>query len=593
MAAQALYRRYRSQTFDELIGQEHIVQTLHHALRDGRVAHAYLFTGPRGVGKTTVARLLAKALSCTAAAAQRPCGQCDACRAVADGRAVDVIEMDAASHTSVEDAREIIERVQFRPTLGSYKVHIIDEVHMLSTAAFNALLKTLEEPPGHAVFILATTEVHRVPETILSRCQRFTFRRHSVDVIAAHLHRVAAAEGFALADGAAVAIGRAATGSMRDALSVLDQLMSYGSSPIALAQVRALLGTSAAAEVGALLDGLLANDAPAALAAIQAVVDEGRDVRQFARELVEQLRALLLLRAGADPTVLELGDEERAALQQRVPRLRMAEGLRWLRLFSELDQQLRISPHGQLPLEIAVLEAILAPPEAPAAAAPAGRAAAPPAHQPPAAARPRAPAEAAATPMLQRAGTRTAAPPPAAPPAPPPPDAPLRRHVPVDEPVVRALETLERHPSPPFADDLQDDEVDDGAALTGFGLLAARWPAILRDVRVRSKTLQALLNSGVQPMAVRDQRVTLQVTSKFLLSQFEKPAVRQPVEEIVSAVLGMACTIEAVLGSESSRDSAAALREQIRDARTDPLVKAALNIFDADIVGIEPPPERS
>ncbi|MBU6335749.1 MAG: DNA polymerase III subunit gamma/tau [Chloroflexi bacterium] len=579
MAAQALYRRYRSQTFDELIGQEHIVQTLHHALRDGRVAHAYLFTGPRGVGKTTVARLLAKALSCTAAAAQRPCGQCDACRAVADGRAVDVIEMDAASHTSVEDAREIIERVQFRPTLGSYKVHIIDEVHMLSTAAFNALLKTLEEPPGHAVFILATTEVHRVPETILSRCQRFTFRRHSVDVIAAHLHRVAAAEGFALADGAAVAIGRAATGSMRDALSVLDQLMSYGSSPIALAQVRALLGTSAAAEVGALLDGLLANDAPAALAAIQAVVDEGRDVRQFARELVEQLRALLLLRAGADPTVLELGDEERAALQQRVPRLRMAEGLRWLRLFSELDQQLRISPHGQLPLEIAVLEAILAPPEAPAAA------------------RPRAPAEAAATPTLQRAGTRTAAPPPAAPPpaappAPPPPAAPVRRHVPVDEPVGRALPALEQRPSPPFADDLQDDVVDD-AALTGFALLAARWPAILRDVRVRSKTLQALLNSGVQPMAVRDQRVILQVASKFLLTQFEKPAVRQPVEEIISAVLGMACTIEAVLGSESSRDSAAALREQMRDARTDPLVKAALNIFDADIVGIEPPPERS
>jgi len=168
----------------------------------------------------------------------------------------------------------------------------------------------------------------------------------------------------------------------------------------------------------------------------------------------------------------------------------------------------------------------------------------------------------------------------------------VRRHVPVDEPVGRALPALEQRPSPPFADDLQDDVVDD-AALTGFALLAARWPAILRDVRVRSKTLQALLNSGVQPMAVRDQRVILQVASKFLLTQFEKPAVHQPVEEIISAVLGMACTIEAVLGSESSRDSAAALREQMRDARTDPLVKAALNIFDADIVGIEPPPERS
>jgi DNA polymerase-3 subunit gamma/tau len=164
--------------------------------------------------------------------------------------------------------------------------------------------------------------------------------------------------------------------------------------------------------------------------------------------------------------------------------------------------------------------------------------------------------------------------------------------VPVDEPVGRAVPALEQRPSPPFADELQDDVVDD-AVLTGFALLEARWPAILRDVRVRSKTLQALLNSGVQPMAVRDQRVILQVASKFLLSQFEKPAVRQPVEEIISAVLGIACTIEAVLGSESSRDSAAARREQIRDIRTDPLVKAALNIFDADIVGIEPPPERS
>src|SRR5262245_5346261 len=162
MASQALYRRYRSQTFDELIGQEHIVQTLRNAMAEGRIAHAYLFTGPRGVGKTTVARLLAKAVNCTAAQELRPCGECDSCVATAEGRAVDVIEMDAASHTSVEDAREIIERVQFRPTAGTYKVYIIDEVHMPSIAGFNALLKTLKEPPGHALFILATTRAQRL-----------------------------------------------------------------------------------------------------------------------------------------------------------------------------------------------------------------------------------------------------------------------------------------------------------------------------------------------------------------------------------------------------------------------------------------------
>src|SRR4051794_5174420 len=290
MASQALYRRYRSQTFDELIGQEHIVQTLRNALVEGRIAHAYLFTGPRGVGKTTVARLLAKAVNCTAEQRLRPCGECESCRAIAESRAIDVIEMDAASHTSVDDAREIIERVQFRPTNGAYKVYIIDEVHMLSTAAFNALLKTLEEPPGHALFVLATTESHKVPATILSRCQRFTFNRHTVGATAEHIHRIAQTEQIALEPGVAEAIARAATGSMRDALSVLDQLMSYGSGTIRLEQVRGLIGATEAQEVTALVDALIGGDLTGALRAVAAVARQGADLRQFARDLVELLR---------------------------------------------------------------------------------------------------------------------------------------------------------------------------------------------------------------------------------------------------------------------------------------------------------------
>src|SRR3954463_5269355 len=361
MASQALYRRYRSQTFGELIGQEHIVQTLRNALAEGRIAHAYLLTGPRGVGKTTVARLLAKPVNCTAARDQRPCGVCESCRAVADGRAVDVIEMDAASHTSVEDAREIIERVQFRPTSGEYKVYIIDEVHMLSTAAFNALLKTLEEPPGHALFILATTENHKVPATILSRCQRFTFNRHTVAATALHLHAIAAEEQFALESGVAEAIARAATGSMRDALSVLDQLMAYGSGTITLEQVRGLIGATEAQEVAALVDALIGGDLAGALRAIAGVAAQGADLRQFTRDLVERLRALMLLKAGGDRELIDVTDDDLAALEQQAAAGELGALLHWVKLFSGLDHQLRTSTYGQLPLELAVVEAIAAP----------------------------------------------------------------------------------------------------------------------------------------------------------------------------------------------------------------------------------------
>ena len=361
MAAQALYRVWRSQTFDELVGQEHVVQTLRNAIVEEHLAHAYLFTGPRGVGKTTMARLLAKAVNCTAPAELRPCGECESCLAVAEGRAVDVIELDAASHTSVDDAREIIERVQFRPTTGRYKVYIIDEVHMLSTAAFNALLKTLEEPPGHALFILATTESHKVPATILSRCQRFNFSRHSIAATVDHLQRVAQGEELTLEPAAAEAIARASTGSMRDALSVLDQLQSYGSRTITLELVRSLLGSSEAAEVSALINALLDGNLGAALRVVNEVADQGADLRQFARDLVERLRALLLIGAGGADGLLDATEDELAVMGAQVARSNVGTLLQWVKLFSGLDFQLRTSPYGQLPLELVVVEALIGP----------------------------------------------------------------------------------------------------------------------------------------------------------------------------------------------------------------------------------------
>ncbi|MGQ9548041.1 MAG: DNA polymerase III subunit gamma/tau [Roseiflexus sp.] len=600
MNVQALYRRYRSQTFDELIGQEHVVRTLRNAIAEGRVAHAYLFTGPRGVGKTTVARLLAKAVNCTAPLTERPCGVCESCRAIAEGRAVDVIEMDAASHTSVEDAREIIERVQFRPAVARTKVTIIDEVHMLSTAAFNALLKTLEEPPPHALFILATTEVHKVPATILSRCQRFVFNRHTVASIAAHLRQIAAQEEIPLEPGVAEAIARAATGSMRDALSVLDQVMAYGGRSVSLEQVRNLLGAGDMQEVTALTDALIAGDLPGALRVITDVATAGADLRQFTRALVERLRALMLLRAGADRALLDVAEEEAVQIEQQARIADLGALMRWVKLFSELDYQLRISSYGQLPLELAVIEAVIA--SAPATTATGAPAAvsrpvprperrtppSPPTAQP-------AADTSGKTPVAETAPVSGA--PSVVEPAPHP-------GIPADTaPVVthQTAPSLPITPDDPFIrHQTQSRGVSEPSAEPGDGVAAANadaavleqiesiWHTITRDVRVHDKTLQALLNSGVRPVDVKDGTLILEVPSEWFIARLEKPAVRQIVEQVISKHMGTMFSIRCVVEAQR-RENPGALREQIRTTRKDPLVRAALNIFDADIIAVEDP----
>jgi DNA polymerase III subunit gamma/tau len=362
----ALYRKWRSQSFDEVVGQEHVTQTLRNALREGRVAHAYLFAGPRGTGKTSSARILAKALNCSAPEAERPCNQCPTCIAITEGRMIDLIEIDAASNNGVDDIRELRDKVGFRPSEGRYKIYIIDEVHMLSNSAFNALLKTLEEPPPHARFVLATTEPHKIPATVLSRCQRFDFRRIPAPEIAGHLQHIVAAEGFQADYDALLAIARSAQGCMRDAVSLLDQMLSYGAESVTLQQVQQVLGAVNAQAVAELVDALAAKNLSQGLGLIHGLVTGGASLNEFCAQVVEHLRGIMMLQMTNDPGLLDdLPGESIQKLQQQAKQMPLPATLYAIKRFSEAIPELKGGYQPQLPLELALIEAVQGGPVAP------------------------------------------------------------------------------------------------------------------------------------------------------------------------------------------------------------------------------------
>jgi DNA polymerase-3 subunit gamma/tau len=360
---QAFYRKWRPQKWEQVVGQEHVVQPLRNSVVADRIGHAYLFAGPRGTGKTTTARMLAKAVNCLDAdLTRRPCDQCEHCQAVDQGRFLDLIEIDAASNTSVDDVRALRDKINFSPNQGRYKVYIIDEVHMLSTAAFNALLKTLEEPPSHAIFILATTEVHKIPATVLSRCQRHEFRRIPVNTIVEYLKTVVEGEGLQAEGEALVHIARQSTGSLRDAISLLDQMASTGGQ-ITTAMVQTVLGTAASQAVVEIVDALQARDAKTGLERIHAALDAGSDPRQFARQIVEYLRGLLLIRMG-NASQVEATAEIRAQMARHAQAFQTLELMRVLRVFNTAAAEARLSWQPALPLEMAYLEGLEDEPQA-------------------------------------------------------------------------------------------------------------------------------------------------------------------------------------------------------------------------------------
>jgi DNA polymerase III subunit gamma/tau len=366
MSYQVLARRLRPQRFADVVGQEHVTRTLQAAIAADRVAHAFLFTGPRGVGKTTTARILAKALNCQRGPAAEPCNECSTCREIADGIAFDVLEIDGASHTQVDKMRDLMETVAHRPIKSRFKIYIIDEVHMLSSHSFNALLKTLEEPPSHVKFILATTDPHKVLPTVLSRCQRYDLRRIGLAPLAAELRRIVAGEDVALPEEAIALIAREAEGSLRDAQSLLEQVLAAGDGARDVATVRALLGAADRSLVIDVAATVLAGDAAGCLRHLARLHEHGYDPQRFCRDLLEHVRHLAVLASTGDADlVAELPEAERTALAGQAKRRSPDELQRIFGLLLEADETLAspvrtIDP--QLVLEMAVLRVATLPP---------------------------------------------------------------------------------------------------------------------------------------------------------------------------------------------------------------------------------------
>ena len=358
MSYTALYRKFRPAAFEDVKGQDHIITTLQNQIKANRIGHAYLFCGTRGTGKTTVAKIFAKAVNCEHPVDGSPCGECEMCRSIAAGTSMNVIEIDAASNNGVDNIREIREEVAYRPTEGNYKVYIIDEVHMLSTGAFNALLKTLEEPPAYVIFILATTEAHKIPVTILSRCQRYDFHRISIDTIAARLTELLKAEGVEAEEKAVRYVAKAGDGSMRDALSLLDQCIAfYLGQTLTYDKVLDVLGAVDTEVFSRLLRKVLEGDVTGSIHILEDLITGGRELGQFVGDFTWYMRNLLLVKTSENPEeAVDVSSENLKLLKEESQMTDVETLMRYIRIFSDLSGQIRFATQKRVLVEIALIK---------------------------------------------------------------------------------------------------------------------------------------------------------------------------------------------------------------------------------------------
>lgn len=541
MVSQALYRKWRSQNFEEVIGQEHVTLTLRNALREGRLSHAYLFTGPRGTGKTSTARILAKAINCLAEdPTGRPDNVCRICVAITEGHQLDLIEIDAASNRGIDEIRELRERIGFSPNEARYKVYIIDEVHMLTKEAFNALLKTLEEPPEHAVFVLATTEPDRVPETVRSRCQRFDFRRIPTDEIVHHLEGVLKEEGRIAAPEALVAIARRSTGSMRDAISLLDQLLSYGDELLELKRVEQVLGLVDAGAIGQLVDEMAEGEAAAGLSLLGGMVAGGVELGQLVDQIVAYLRGVLFARVTQSVDALDVSEDTRVAMMRQARTLDPAELLAAIAAFLEARADLRDQVPGvpQLPIELAYLRSLPRRKalEAPEATVP-------------------------SAPRLAAEVTPTQEPIPGSPPQKPAPLTAVR----VKTPAASAASESKTAPAGATADLLER--------------ARANWDELLAQAgKGCGMKVQAALRS-VRTLDLSGQTLVLQFSHAFSRDMVNQPEYRTQLESLWQAILGQQIHIRCVLKGETPDPPVSAAQEAATEEEdVDPLLRDALNL---------------